>query len=349
MNSGQLNGYALNGSVGDPVVRIRIDAKGYAQVRSGGRVLSYGKVHVALAARMDGVLGRVRAQLSARSVAQAFASGALGRVDLHGILRATGRAVIEVQLPPIRGMVRARGRATAVVKAHLEARGGIAAGGRAAVTSSGRLLRRGPVGSKPAAQGQATGTVYIRRYLRTPTEGRAKAFIIGNGRIEARLAALVRARAVPTTTGRALVRAPRVWHGVAVIDIDPAIFRRLPFDELAPDSRTFTIPAGMTTFYVTDQGISMFKTSPMQPADTQDYDIEFAEWFPPGDEIISVSLKVSTPAMPVPPSYAIQGQRVKVWVYAGGTSGRSYKISVLATTNDGRAKEVDLTVPIKEV
>jgi hypothetical protein len=134
---------------------------------------------------------------------------------------------------------------------------------------------------------------------------------------------------------------------VAFIEIDPDVHKRLPFDEQAPESRTFLVPAGMTTFYVTDQGQSMFRASPMQPADTQDYDIEFADWFPPGDEIVSVQLKVQ-PTMPMPPSFAFVGQRVKVWIYAGGLSGQKYQISVAATTNDGRTKEVELIVPIKE-
>jgi len=33
MNRGALNGFALNGRASDPVVRIRVDAKGYARVR----------------------------------------------------------------------------------------------------------------------------------------------------------------------------------------------------------------------------------------------------------------------------------------------------------------------------
>ena len=93
--------------------------------------------------------------------------------------------------------------------------------------------------------------------------------------------------------------------------------------------------------------MSQVGTVTQQPADVQDYDIEFAEWFPPGDVIVGCFIDVQ-PAMPLPPSYAIQGQRVKVWVYAGATDGK-YKITVRPTTNDGRVKEVELMVRIKEV
>lgn len=84
-----------------------------------------------------------------------------------------------------------------------------------------------------------------------------------------------------------------------------------------------------------------------QPADTQDYDIDYSDWFPAGDEITAVAL-TANPPMPMPPSYAIQGQRVKVWIYEGGEHGVKYQISICAETNDGRRKEVELFVTIKE-
>lgn len=348
MNRGQLNGFALNGASADPVVRVRVDAKGYARVRAGGRVLAYAVTHAAPAASLDGRLGRVEAHLSAQSLARAAVEGALGRVDIHSLLAVTGRVVIDVTLPAIRGRLAAKGRASIGVNARALARSGAAVVGRAQFAPQTKLLRRGPVQARGRAGVDADGVVYVRRWLRSPTEGKALAFIASAGRVEARLAALVSAQANATVDFHLQARAPVAFQGVAFIEIDPSINKRLPFDEPAPDSRTFTVPAGMTTFYVTDQGTSMFRTAPMQPADTQDFDIEFSEWFPPGDEIVAVALKTQ-PALPLPPSYAIEGQRVKVWVYAGGTSGQKYQISVKATTNDGRIKEVELIVPIKEV
>lgn len=348
MNRGQLNGFVLNGASSDPVVRVRVDAKGYAMVRARGRVLAYSVTHSAPAARLDGRLGRVEAHLSAQSVARAAVEGALGRVNIHALLAATGRAVIEVKLPYIYGRAAVNGRARIGVTAHALARIGATVVGQAKLEPKARLLRRGPVKAKGVAGIEADGVVYVRRWLRSPSEGKAHAFIVSKAHIEARLAALARAQADVAVDFHVLARAPMTWQGIAFIEIDPAIYKRLPFDEPAPDSRTFYVPASMTTFYVTDQGTSMFRTAPMQPADTQDFDIEFSEWFPPGDEIVSVALKAQ-PAMPMPPSYAIEGQRVKVWIYAGGTSGMKYQISVTATTNDGRTKEVELIVPIKEV
>lgn len=87
-----------------------------------------------------------------------------------------------------------------------------------------------------------------------------------------------------------------------------------------------------------------------QPGDTQDYDIDFSGWFPADDVVTGVDL-FSTPPMPNPPSYAISpnGKVVKVWVYSGGTSGVRYQVTLRATTNDGRVKEVELRVTIKEI
>lgn len=96
--------------------------------------------------------------------------------------------------------------------------------------------------------------------------------------------------------------------------------------------------------------MSVVGTVRQQPADVQDYDIDFSEWFPVDDQIVSAGISV-TPPMPLPPSYAISpsGQVIKVWVYEGGTSGTTYQVSLKATTNDGRVKEVELRVRIKEV
>lgn len=347
MNRGTLNGFALNARVSDPFVRIRVDAKGYARVQAAGRVLARGFVQSQPAAMMPGPLGRVHAKLSAEATARAAVAGALGRVNVRSLLAATGRVVITVRLGEIRARVSAQAQAHATVNARVHARSAVAATAHAKLAPQTFLMRRGPVQARPAAQIQADGQVYVRRLLRAPVNGKAQAFIVSAGRVEARLAALVQGQARGTVGGRTLVRGPVAGQGVAFIDIDFSVTKRLPFDEQAPESRTFTVPAGMTTFYVTDQGQSMFRTAPMQPADTQDFDIEFADWFPPGDEITSVALKV-TPAMPTPPSYAFVAQRVKVWVYAGGVDGQKYQISVAATTGDGRTKEVELIVPIRE-
>lgn len=84
-----------------------------------------------------------------------------------------------------------------------------------------------------------------------------------------------------------------------------------------------------------------------QPADVRDYDIDFSKWFPEGDVITSATISIF-PLMVPPPSYAIKHPRIKVWMYAGGVIGTHYKITITARTNDGRVKEVELKIKIKD-
>lgn len=90
-------------------------------------------------------------------------------------------------------------------------------------------------------------------------------------------------------------------------------------------------------------------TVTQQPNDVRDYDIDFDPWFPPGDRIVQATV-VATPAMSEPPSAAIapSARRVKVWVYDGSSDGRTYTVTLKAATSDGRVKEVELIVKIRE-
>lgn len=99
--------------------------------------------------------------------------------------------------------------------------------------------------------------------------------------------------------------------------------------------------------------MSLVGSVKQQPNDVQDYDIDFSSWFPEGDVITTVALRVTPalPALPSAPSYAVSPdlRKVKVWFYSGGQSGKRYQLDVLATTDGGRAKEVELRVSIKEI
>ena len=93
MNRGALNGFALNGRSADPVVRIRVDAKGYARVRVGGRVLAYAVVHSAPAAALSGPLGRGAARLTGREGAVTLEVAGQGRYQAE-----SPEALLEQQL-----------------------------------------------------------------------------------------------------------------------------------------------------------------------------------------------------------------------------------------------------------
>jgi len=86
-----------------------------------------------------------------------------------------------------------------------------------------------------------------------------------------------------------------------------------------------------------------------QPLDVRDYDLDFSEFFPQDDTVVDAQVIVTPPpANGLTVNYAVQHPRVKVWVQ-GGLAGASHKITVVAYTNDGRAKEVELKLRIKDL
>lgn len=87
-----------------------------------------------------------------------------------------------------------------------------------------------------------------------------------------------------------------------------------------------------------------------QPADVQDYDIDFATEYlaglgdtapgPTGLLVVAetgISIQTTT----------LSAGRAKVWV-AGGTTGKAYKITVTLTTTGGRIKQVEIVIKVKE-
>ncbi len=82
-----------------------------------------------------------------------------------------------------------------------------------------------------------------------------------------------------------------------------------------------------------------------QPSETLDYDIDFSDWLPAADTIVSAVVTI-TPAG-LGSSFSIQSPRVKVWCW-DGVSGTTYKITVTASTNDFRVKEVEFRLRVKE-
>lgn len=82
-----------------------------------------------------------------------------------------------------------------------------------------------------------------------------------------------------------------------------------------------------------------------QPADVQDYDIDFSEYLnaltdTPASAVVEVEPGITLV------SQLITGQRVKVWL-AGGTTGGRYKVTVRLTTSGGRVKEVEILILVR--
>lgn len=104
------------------------------------------------------------------------------------------------------------------------------------------------------------------------------------------------------------------------------------------------------------------KTFPKQPAERLAYDIDLTDWFQalsPTDYIQSA--RVTVPAVTVGPGAAsaldaslnptflgTPATIAKVWI-EGGVDGATYKVTLEVTTFEGRVKEVDFLIRVKEV
>ena len=83
-----------------------------------------------------------------------------------------------------------------------------------------------------------------------------------------------------------------------------------------------------------------------QPYDRLDYDIDYSRWLSEGDEIQTVSASAE------PSTLLIDGvvnniTWVKVWLSEGVNRTR-YKVTVNVVTTDGREKQDEFTIAIKD-
>ena len=100
--------------------------------------------------------------------------------------------------------------------------------------------------------------------------------------------------------------------------------------------------------------MTVLATFPKQPAEKQDYDIDYSEYLDDlGDTPASVDLVgVSTDDtivsnMLTVSSISIVGQFVKVWC-EHGNDGQRYKVTVMLTTTGGRKKEAEIMIRVKD-
>lgn len=84
-----------------------------------------------------------------------------------------------------------------------------------------------------------------------------------------------------------------------------------------------------------------------QPADVQDYDIDFTEYLDGLTDTAATADVTAEPGITVQ-SYTIIGKTVKVWL-AGGVHPGRYKVTVRLTTAGGRTKEVEILILVREV
>lgn len=91
----------------------------------------------------------------------------------------------------------------------------------------------------------------------------------------------------------------------------------------------------------------MLGTFPKQPVEVKDYDLDYSEWLTDGDNVESATVVSDIAGLTIE-SVFIADPRVKIWL-SGGTSGITYKLTVTTTTADGRVKQDEFKVKVKDV
>lgn len=81
------------------------------------------------------------------------------------------------------------------------------------------------------------------------------------------------------------------------------------------------------------------------PADVLDYDVRFYRWLSEGDTVSEATATITGDSAVID-EVEVAEQTVKVWI-SGGTVGETYHVTVTATTQQGRVKEVCFDLKIK--
>ena len=92
--------------------------------------------------------------------------------------------------------------------------------------------------------------------------------------------------------------------------------------------------------------MAVLGTFTKQPAEVQDYDIDFSEWLAALSDT-AISHVVTADAGITLGATTLAAGVVKVWL-SGGLTGTSYKITATITTAGGRTKEDEIKIKVKE-
>ena len=88
-------------------------------------------------------------------------------------------------------------------------------------------------------------------------------------------------------------------------------------------------------------------TKTKQPAESLDYDFDFTNALPAGDNVSTANVSV-LPVGPILGTKQISGQSVKQWI-SGGTDGNKYKITCVATSAAGRIRELEFELSVNDL
>jgi hypothetical protein len=85
-----------------------------------------------------------------------------------------------------------------------------------------------------------------------------------------------------------------------------------------------------------------------QPSEVLDYDFTYSSWLPTGDTVVSAVVTVDDATLNIAAKpKEVSETQVKVWI-GGGTNNVKYKVTCKATTAQGRVKEDEMIIQVKE-
>lgn len=85
-----------------------------------------------------------------------------------------------------------------------------------------------------------------------------------------------------------------------------------------------------------------------QPGDTVDIDVDLSDWLPSSDTILTATSTAEAGITLGTTSINTSTKIAKQWV-SGGTTGTRYKVTMTITSVEGRVKEVDFYIKVKEL
>lgn len=96
--------------------------------------------------------------------------------------------------------------------------------------------------------------------------------------------------------------------------------------------------------------MSLLGTNTKQPVEKLDFDVSYEDWLTPGDGITAanVVITIDPPGLVCPFHTVSGGNIVKVWL-TEGADGVTYRVTLTAETDDGRIKQDEFKVKVKEI
>ncbi|MDQ7731623.1 hypothetical protein QT231_02865 [Halomonas sp. SpR1] len=96
--------------------------------------------------------------------------------------------------------------------------------------------------------------------------------------------------------------------------------------------------------------MAILGTFTMQPADEWDYDIDYSEWLAESDglsDTVAPTVEVTPPGLVVESiTRDYDNRRVKVWL-SGGADSERYKVEVTTRTREGRVRQDEFFVIVR--